>query len=362
LSNKLEKNIMNDIELCLQNKIVSSNNKLQPTIFKSILNLYQKGFLQITARMVKEECIKIDQNINWNQRLNAICNSMEKTIECGVRIISENRPHNNFTIVFDGDATNLDIKIPKKSFLKTDSKKKKATNITSELSLKHIKNELNDINLSENFKVVFICANKKNNSHFTNYQNVKFLATTALVNEYRPDDCVPGENKTWKKYLVEEQLDTNLKKAYQLYTRNEYSSLYNKFKKSFYILSAGWGLVNSEFRLPKYDITFSIGNKVPLNTRRNKNLILSPVYDDFNQLNANDKEDIIFIGGKEYLNLFFKLTQNLDNRKIIFYFGANNLPMPNRNKKSFIFINYPSNNNRGWHYEVARYFCNYIIP
>ena len=97
----------------MQNKIVTSSNKLQPTIFKAILNLYKKGFLQITARMVKEECVKIDLNIEWNNRLKAICNSMGRIIECGFTIISENRPHNDFTISFDGNATNLHILSPK---------------------------------------------------------------------------------------------------------------------------------------------------------------------------------------------------------------------------------------------------------
>jgi hypothetical protein len=253
-----------------------------------------------------------------------------------------------------------------KRFVSNDILEKKETpknkTKSNEISIpaQNIKKQ-DKLNLSKNFKVVMVCAGRKNNSFFTAYPNENFVNNPENNFEYHPDDIMNNSITSFREYLINNQNDTNLLRAYQLYSRNEYQYLYNKFKKSFYILSAGWGLVNSEFRLPKYDITFSIANKVPLNTRRNKNLI-SPVYDDFNQLNANDKEDIIFIGGKEYLNLFFKLTQNLDNRKIIFYFGANNLPMPNRNKKSFIFINYPSNNNRGWHYEVARYFCNYIIP
>lgn len=113
---------MNKIELCLKNKITSSNNKLQPTIFKAILNLYKKDFVQITARMVKEECIKIDQNNDWPQRLRAICNSMGRTIDCGFRIISENKPHMDFTITFDGNGIDLDTSILTKT-LKTELKK-----------------------------------------------------------------------------------------------------------------------------------------------------------------------------------------------------------------------------------------------
>ena len=98
---------MSNVLLCLNDKIENSNNKLQPTIFKAILNLFKKGFLQITARMVKEECIKIDTNIDWNNRLKAICNSMRNSIECGGRIVGEDRDFNDFTIAFDGLDNNL---------------------------------------------------------------------------------------------------------------------------------------------------------------------------------------------------------------------------------------------------------------
>lgn len=351
---------MNKIELCLQNKIVASNNKLQPTIFKAILNLYQQGSNQITAKMTTQECVKIDQNTDWAQRLKAICNSMGRTIECGAVIISENRPHNNFTIAFNGDSNDLEIHNPKnkstkeqkKPFLQPKTPENKNNNIQEKL------------NLSKIFKVVMACANGKYKSFFLTYPNINFEAiSNAAVGNYHPDDEIGSTKISFREYLINNQNDTNLLRAYQLYTRNEYQCLYNKFRNSFYILSAGWGLVNSEFKLPKYDITFS--NSAQPRTKRNNDLFIQPIYHDFSQLNVNDDEDIVFIGSADYIPLFIHLTQNVNNRKIIYW--KKMLPEPTPIKfpipnNTFLYRFYNTRTNTNWYYEIARDLCNGIIP
>jgi hypothetical protein len=343
----------------MNDKIANSKTALKPIILQAILDLFKEGKQVMTLKLVRQRCILLDSKFPKNSHQAAIATSMRNAIKCGGRIVGENRDFNDFTIAFDNNASHSEINNPEKSFQKEDTKRK----ITSEMSLEHIKNELKDLNISKKIKVVLVCANDKNDSYFTNYQNVKFFdISNHQANEFRPDDNIALQNKTWRTYLIEQQLDVNLKRAYQLYSRNEYNCLYNKFKNDFYILSAGWGLVNSEFRLPKYDITFSNGENVPIKTRRNRNIAAAPVYKDFNQLEVNDKEDIFFIGGKEYLKLFYKLTQGLENRKIIFYYGLDNCPTPIVNQNTFIFINFPSTDNRRWHYEVARFFCNSILP
>jgi hypothetical protein len=40
---------------------------------------------------------------------------MESTTECGIRIISKNRPHNDFSIAFDYNGNSLDITTSKKN-------------------------------------------------------------------------------------------------------------------------------------------------------------------------------------------------------------------------------------------------------
>lgn len=85
---------------CLIEKIKKSKTKLRPIILEAILNLNQSGKLQISAIEVREECFKIDNNIPWDVRIPAICSAMRKAIECGGRIVGENRDCHDFTISF----------------------------------------------------------------------------------------------------------------------------------------------------------------------------------------------------------------------------------------------------------------------
>jgi hypothetical protein len=349
---------MNNIELCLHNKIGNSI-KLRPVILTAILNLYQRGNYKMTAEMVKKECLVIDFSKPWNERIPAICLSMKKAAECGGRIIGESRDINSFTISFNGE--NIISNTPKRN-IKTTKEKNKLS-----LKDKTPKNKINTntekLNLSKKFKVVIVCSKGKNDSKFTQYPNVNFVATPDLPNEFRPDDINLIENITWRKYLEVNQKDANLLEVYNLYKRSEYRFLYNKYVKDLYILSAGWGLVNSEFKLPNYDIAFS-SNAQPRN-KRNNNLIEQPIYNDFHQLTVNDEEDIIFIGSPDYIALFMRLTLNLKNRKIIYWNKMSpqptpfQLPIPN---DTFCYRFYKTNTRTNWHYQLAKDLCNDIIP
>ena len=215
--------------------------------------------------------------------------------------------------------------------------------------------------LSKNFKIVMICAGKKNNSFFENYPEVNFKAISDPTNhQFLPDNLIPGRKQTWREFLENNQNDTNLREAYNLYTRNEYRYLYNRYQNDFYILSAGWGLVKAKFRLPNYDITFS--KSAENNNKRTYNI---PTYEDFNQLETNPDDDIIYVGGKDYLNLFYELTQNLPNKKIIYYKGKIPKQLPLLNQQNFIFRNYihsKQNQNTNWHYELAGKYSNGETP
>jgi len=208
------------------------------------------------------------------------------------------------------------------------------------------------LKLSKNFKVVMVCAGKKNNSSFEKYPNENFVNIPSNFNEYHPDEIMENEKISWREYLLKNQDDKNLLEAYKLYNREEYRYLHKKYRNNFYILSAGWGLVNSDFKIPKYDITFS--NSASLKNKRKSNSFAESIYKDFNQLKLIDKEDIVFFGGKDYLNIFYKLTQDFKNRKIIYYYGKKpNIPKSIVNSNNFYFVKYQSNNNRGWHYEAS---------
>jgi hypothetical protein len=228
---------------------------------------------------------------------------------------------------------------------KTNKSKAKSTKPENNLQIENIK-------LSKNFKVVVVCSQGKNDSFFTAYPNKKFVNLSTNNLEQHPDDIIEMQNKSWRDYLEENQSDPNLKKAFQLYKRKEYCDLNNKFKNNFYILSAGWGLINSHYKLPKYDITFS--SSATQKNKRKDNINGAPIYQDFNKLNIVDKEDIVFFGGKDYIKLFYKLTKDFENRKIIYFYGnKRNIPKSLVNSNNFYFVKYNSKNNRAWHYEAA---------
>ena len=346
---------------CINNKIANANNALKPIILQAIKDIYLNGNHQMTARMVKNKCIILDANILWNEKNPAICNSMRNAIECGGRIVGEDRDFNDFTITFDGNGNNLEIKTLKKTKPKVKSKPKDKSNFSSKPPYNY-RIEIEKLNLSKNFKVVMVCAGRKRDSFFTGYHNKNFVNNSVQNFEHHPDEIMNNGITTWREYLINNQNDINLKMAFDLYLPIRYPDIYvdlhAKFNTNFYILSAGWGLINSEFKLPKYNITFSENNNILPNYRRNKNLIIPPIYNDFNQLLVNDEDDIILLGGKDYRNLFYKLTQYLSNRKVIYYKEQQIPTLPNFviNRQTFIFVQYKPdnpNNNYDWYYELG---------
>ncbi|MCF8429169.1 MAG: hypothetical protein K9G64_03470, partial [Bacteroidia bacterium] len=221
-------------------------------------------------------------------------------------------------------------------------------------------NENEKLNISKNIKVVMICAGSKFDDGVLKIDNhfINFIARSNRDNyEFLPDDLIEiNEKKTWRDFVNENQATLTLK-AYELYKKKQYRCLYNKYGNNFFILSAGWGLVNAEFKLPYYDITFSQqGSK---NTKRNKNIDNPPLYKDYNHLVSNENDDIIYIGGKDYLDLFYKLTCKMSNRKIIYY---NSNIMPENHDGNYIYRKYLSNYPTNWHYQLADDLSNGIIP
>ncbi|MSU49737.1 MAG: hypothetical protein EXS37_11745 [Opitutus sp.] len=79
---------------------------------------------------------------------------------------------------------------------------------------------------------------------------------------FRPDDLMPSSSITWREHLLayNDRGDNSdgLLQAGSLYKPPAYQNLRNRAgAENLYILSAGWGLVRSDFLLPDYDITFS---------------------------------------------------------------------------------------------------------
>jgi hypothetical protein len=214
-------------------------------------------------------------------------------------------------------------------------------------------------------KIIIQCSGSKNGEPWTvsglNGIKVKFVShpnpceVTPGLELFRPDDVVPDHITTWRQYLSDYNKRKDnpdyLLKAGDLYQDKTYRILIDKFGwENVYILSAGWGLIRSDFLLPYYDITFShLADKC---VRRYK----SDIYQDYNQLKKEpihtDNEVYIFVG-LDYHPLLNKLTENIPIKKYIFH-KSKSLPR----KTGFEYIYYRTNRVTNWHYSCAQDFAN----
>jgi hypothetical protein len=163
----------------------------------------------------------------------------------------------------------------------------------------------------------------------------------------RPDD-LSDDGQTWRDRLLVYNREAkanplNLLPAYRLYANDSYRKLVDRFgTERVFILSAGWGLISAVFLTPAYDITFSA--MAELYKRRRKN----EIYRDFCML-PDDGEEILFLGGKDYLPLFCNLTRGLNGMKRVFYNAATCPVLP----KGFKAVKYETTTRTNWHYECA---------
>jgi hypothetical protein len=166
----------------------------------------------------------------------------------------------------------------------------------------------------------------------------------------RPDD-IYDSTLTWRQVLHEynSMHGTNpsrLAQAHELYAQTAYGALTRRFgTHRVFILSAGWGLIPASFLTPDYDITFSAAANVPPHARRSKSKCH---YNDF-QLMPDDGDEIVFLGGKDYLPMFCDLTQSLKGMKKV-YFNSHLEPPLGRD---FSCERFTTTRRTNWHYECA---------
>lgn len=210
--------------------------------------------------------------------------------------------------------------------------------------------------------VVIQCASRKraNAGHLVSKEGrkVMFVADPDRAPEsesivyQRPDDSEsPG--RSYRDVLVEynqrerEENPLDLLPAWKLYENQTYASLAETFGTgNLYILSAGWGLIEAEFLTPNYDITFS-GNAGGTNTYKRRSVNDSR-YRDFPMIPRDVSSHVVFLGGKDYVSLFCKLTMGIA-RRTIFY---NSLSPPS--VPSCDLVRYETTKRTNWHYECAR--------
>lgn len=211
-------------------------------------------------------------------------------------------------------------------------------------------------------KIVIQCAGSKiqpkPDAGFRSSDNrrIKFVAHPELAphgDSYvyvRPDDSFDGV-QTWRQHLMSynreyQKNPSHLLPAYRLYSNQVYRKLVERFgAEKIFILSAGWGLIRSDFLTPDYDITFSGGKNVERYARRNK----ADSFSDFCLL-PDDGDEINFLGGKDYLPLFTKLTTDLSGPKVIFHNTKSDL----RLGTGFTAQRFETNRQTNWQYECAQ--------
>jgi len=175
-----------------------------------------------------------------------------------------------------------------------------------------------------------------------------------------PDNLVPGESRTWRDLILELNAKPNrppgLMPAAELYKDQAFSRLRAALPlKQIFILSAGWGLVRGDFRLPVYNITYS--NQVDAINRRRES---DASFSDFNQLSdqAPGADEVVhFFGGTSYLPLFVRLTNELRCRKII-HFKSQKTTIP----PGFEGRRYLGTGNTNWHYKALSDYLDGLQP
>jgi len=163
----------------------------------------------------------------------------------------------------------------------------------------------------------------------------------------RPDDA-SDHGGSWRDVLVRynEYPGNNpllLLPAFELYERDTYRALARQFGiDKTYTLSAGWGLIPASFMTPCYDITFTASAE---DWKRRKK---RDGYSDLMMLPADTDEQVLFLGGKDYLPLFTRLTAPVRSARTVFYNSATLPDAPGCR-----LVRFPTTTRTNWHYECA---------
>ncbi len=166
----------------------------------------------------------------------------------------------------------------------------------------------------------------------------------------RPDDLAK-DGQRYRDVLLQYNAQPrnnplSLLPAWRLYCHSAYGKLVERFGEAkIFILSAGWGLIRSDFLTPAYDITFSVQAK-PFKRRR-----AFDTYSDFNMLEDPDAEPVVFFGGRAYLPLFCRLTENYVGSRIAAFNSASE-----SQAYGIRTVRYRTRTRTNWHYEAVSAF------
>lgn len=212
-------------------------------------------------------------------------------------------------------------------------------------------------------KVIIQCAaSKADNAGFLTTQTdrrVKFVARPDEVprseewHYARPDDPSDLPEQSWRQQLeryneIKNDNPSGLLKAYRLYQDSVYDEMVTKYgADNVFILSAGWGLVRSDYLLPMYDITFT-ARAEPYKRRRPHDK-----YKDFCDLHDDKTGRIVFFGCKGYHALLQNLTDRVSCEKVVFYPSYAADPPKHPGWRA---VRFETTIRTNWHYACARMF------
>jgi len=176
----------------------------------------------------------------------------------------------------------------------------------------------------------------------------------------RPDD-MSDDGRTWRRRLRDynenykntgENPDNLLPacELYSIYKKSAYKELVAEFGiENVFILSAGWGLIRADYLTPIYDITVSNEGKP------HSKIEIEDALERVPNMLPDDEEDIIFLGGQNYQELFSKLVSGYKGKKTIFYSSKKLPPVPSGSGFELKF--YEPEKDGIWYYECAEKIC-----
>ena len=213
---------------------------------------------------------------------------------------------------------------------------------------------------TRSFTVVIQCAATKrpNAGHLTTEdgKQVLFVANPAsappnpdVVYRRPDDDALSG--LSWRQVLAKyneahgsaEANPLGLLPAWRLYRESTYERLVDRLgEDNVFILSAGWGLISAAYLTPNYDVTYS-ANADGYKRRRPRER-----YADFSMLPKDTSLPIVFLGGKDYVPLFCRLTEGTSAERVVHHVGE---PPAAPNCRV---VRFETDRRTNWHYECAR--------
>jgi hypothetical protein len=208
-------------------------------------------------------------------------------------------------------------------------------------------------------KVVIQCAGSKHERGYFRADDgtrIEFVAhpdkapRSQGIRFAHPDQ--PSDNGlTWRQRVADYNADrgrnpSSLEPAFRLYRARQYEQLVGEFGPGqVFVLSAGWGLIRSDYLIPHYNITFQRPNNPA------ESYIWRRPHDrfqDFNQLTITSDDHIIFLGGKNYRDYFEAFTADAIATKTIYYNSDYIFP-----RRGFDYKLFETARKTNWHYSCA---------